>query len=93
MTATATTTANIRALCADLLAQCDAGEMSSVEAIEEIRAALTQPKEHGLTEDQLDVTVIAIQALIPSSNPWDTHSLAAVDRGREILQRALIAWG
>ena len=67
--------------------------MASVQAIEQIRTALTEPKEHGLTEDQLDVTVIAIQALIPSQNPWDTHSLQAVDRGREILQRALACWG
>ena len=42
------------------------------------RAALDEPEGHGLTEDELEVTVIAIQALIPSSNPWDTHSLEAV---------------
>ena len=67
--------------------------MASVQAIEQIRIALAQPKGHGLTEDQLDVTVIAIQALIPSPNPWDTHSMEAVDRGREILQRAIALWG
>jgi hypothetical protein len=67
--------------------------MAPVEVIEEIRAALAQPKGHGLTEDQLDVMVIAIQALIPSPNPWDTHSLEAVDRGRKILQRAFACWG
>ncbi len=64
-----------------------------MQAIEQIRTALTQPKKHGLTEDQLDVTVIAIQALIPSPNPWNSHSLEAVDRGREILQRAIALWG
>ena len=67
--------------------------MASVEAMEKIRTALAQSEPSGLTEDQLDVTVIAIQALIPSPNPRDTHSLEAVDRGREILQRALDRWG
>jgi hypothetical protein len=67
--------------------------MTSVEAMEEVRTALAQSKPSGLTEDQLDVTVIAIQALIPSPNLRDTHSLAAVDRGREILQRAIACWG
>ena len=36
------TTPNFRALCTDLLAQCDAGEMAPVEAMEDIRAALAR---------------------------------------------------
>jgi len=51
---------DIHALCTELLAQCDAGKIASEQAIEQIRTALTQLKQHGLTEDQLDVTVIAI---------------------------------
>jgi hypothetical protein len=56
-------------------------------------AALAQPEGEGPTGDQLDVAVIAIQALIPSPNSSEWHNLEAVDRGREILQRALARWG
>jgi hypothetical protein len=91
------TTPDIRALCAELIEKIDYtwGDIPQdvLDLIARARAALAQPDGHGLTEDQLDVTVIAIQALIPSPNPWDTHSLEAVDRGHEILQRALARWG
>jgi hypothetical protein len=97
---------DFRALCAeqaenvryllDCVADGDSDPVAIAECVQHLgftRAALAQPEGHGLTEDQLDVLVIAIQALIPSPNPWGTHSLAAVDRGREILQRAFARWG
>ena len=45
---------NFRALCTDLLAQCDAGELASVEAMEEIRAALAQPEGQGPTLGEIE---------------------------------------
>ncbi len=38
---------SLRELCTDLLAQCDAGEMAPVEALEDIRAKLAQPEPQG----------------------------------------------
>ena len=88
---------DFRALCAELVNELFgykvANPMHDRSLVNRACAALDEPEGHGLTEDQLDVMVIAIQALIPSPNPWDTHSLAAVDRGREILQRAFARWG
>lgn len=48
--------------------------------------------ERPVTYDDLDLLVIAIQALRPALSP-DSHDLAAVDRGREILRKWLAAKG
>jgi hypothetical protein len=42
---------------------------------------------------ELDLVVIAIQALIPPQPDATTHHLSAVDRGREILRQRLARWG
>jgi hypothetical protein len=47
-------TKSLREHCADLLAQCDAGEMAPVEALEDIRATLAQPEPQALTPSYID---------------------------------------
>jgi len=65
------------------------------DAIAAARAALAQPVAEGvvLTDDQLDLLVIAIQALAPHQPDASSHDLAAVDQGRKILRNALARWG
>ena len=45
-----------------------------------------------MVDDDLDLLVIAIQALRPEPS-HDSHDLATVDRGREILRKWLTARG
>jgi hypothetical protein len=59
----------------------------------EARAALAQPELEGPSDEELDLVVIAIQALIPPQPDATTHHLSAVDRGREILRQRLARWG
>jgi hypothetical protein len=59
----------------------------------EARAALAQPEPEGPSDEELDLVVIAIQALIPPQPDATTHHLSAVDRGREILRQRLARWG
>jgi hypothetical protein len=59
----------------------------------EARAALAQPEPEGPSDKELDLVVIAIQALIPPQPDATTHHLSAVDRGREILRQRLARWG
>jgi hypothetical protein len=47
----------------------------------------------GRAIKELDLVVIAIQALIPPQPDATTHHLSAVDRGREILRQRLARWG
>ena len=56
-------------------------------------AALAEPEPAKPTDDELDLLVIAIQALAPHQPDATTHDLASVDRGREILSAALARWG
>jgi hypothetical protein len=58
----------------------------------EARAALAQPEPEGPSDKELDLVVIAIQALIPPQPDATTHHLSAVDRGREILRQRLARW-
>jgi hypothetical protein len=58
----------------------------------EARAALAQPELEGPSDEELDLVVIAIQALIPPQPDATTHHLSAVDRGREILRQRLARW-
>jgi hypothetical protein len=58
-----------------------------------IRAVLAaQPEPEGPSDEELDLVVIAIQALIPPQPDATTHHLSAVDRGREILRQRLARW-
>jgi hypothetical protein len=50
------------------------------------------PGPEGPSEEELDLVVIAIQALIPPQPDATTHHLSAVDRGREILRQRLARW-
>jgi hypothetical protein len=59
----------------------------------EARAALAQTEPEGPSDKELDLVVIAIQALIPPQPDATTHHLSAVDRGREILRQRLARWG
>jgi hypothetical protein len=59
----------------------------------EARAALAQPEPEQPSDKELDLVVIAIQALIPPQPDATTHHLSAVDRGREILRQRLARWG
>lgn len=88
------TTTDWRELCAELLNDYDQHLYRSVLA-DRARAALAEPVAEGmvLTDDQLDLLVIAIQALAPHQPDASSHDLAAVDRGREILRNALARWG
>jgi hypothetical protein len=58
----------------------------------EARAALAQPEPEQPSDKELDLVVIAIQALIPPQPDATTHHLSAVDRGREILRQRLARW-
>ena len=44
------------------------------------------------SDEELDLLVIAIQALTPHQPDATTHNLAAVNRGRELLRDALTRW-
>ncbi len=57
------------------------------------RAALAQPEQQAPTDEELDLVVIAIQALTPHQPDVTTHDLYAIDRGREILKERLACWG
>jgi hypothetical protein len=59
----------------------------------ELQDALAQPVPEGPSDKELDLVVIAIQALIPPQPDATTHHLSAVDRGREILRQRLARWG
>jgi hypothetical protein len=59
----------------------------------ELQDALAQPEPEGPSDKELDLVVIAIQALIPPQPDATTHHLSAVDRGREILRQRLARWG
>jgi hypothetical protein len=59
----------------------------------EARAALAESEPEGPSDKELDLVVIAIQALIPPQPDATTHHLSAVDRGREILRQRLARWG
>jgi hypothetical protein len=72
-------------------------ENAAFDAWQEIKAelkhALAQPEPEGPSDEELDLVVIAIQALIPPQPDATTHHLSAVDRGREILRQRLARWG
>ena len=58
------------------------------------RAALAaEPVGEGPSDEELDLLVIAIQALLPHQPDATTHDLASVDRGRRILRQSLARWG
>jgi Ser-tRNA(Ala) deacylase AlaX len=59
----------------------------------ELQDALAQPEPEQPSDKELDLVVIAIQALIPPQPDATTHHLSAVDRGREILRQRLARWG
>jgi hypothetical protein len=89
-----------RALCAELLGALEneghahwPGGPDGDPLIEQVRAALAQPEPEGPSDEELDLVVIAIQALIPPQPDATTHHLSAVDRGREILRQRLARWG
>jgi hypothetical protein len=44
------------------------------------------------SDDELDLVVIAIQALTPHRLDAITHDLHAIDRGREYLRNCLVRW-
>jgi hypothetical protein len=88
-----------RALCAELLGALEneghahwPGGPDGDPLIEQARAALAQPEPEGPSDEELDLVVIAIQALIPPQPDATTHHLSAVDRGREILRQRLASW-
>jgi hypothetical protein len=56
------------------------------------RAALAEGAGVGVTDEELETLVIAIQALVPIMDDG-THLLEAVDKGRDILRRALHNYG
>ena len=56
------------------------------------RAALAEGAGVGVTDEELETLVIAIQALVPIVDDG-THLLEAVDKGRGILRRALHNYG
>ena len=57
-----------------------------------VLARWSHPAPAPVTDDDLDLLVIAIQALRPKASPG-SHDLAAVDRGTEILRKWLAARG
>ena len=61
--------------------------------VKQIRAALAQPEAEGPSDEELDIVVVAIQALIPCQSGTTTHNLDAIDRGREILKKCIARWG
>jgi hypothetical protein len=44
------------------------------------------------SDDELDLVVIAIQALTPHQPDAITHDFHAIDRGREYLRNCLVRW-
>jgi hypothetical protein len=72
---------DFRALCANLLAQCDAGEMAFAEAIDDIRAALAQPEPQGPTAS--DVTELFYRHMGEGSEVGFENAIA----------EALTRWG
>jgi hypothetical protein len=44
------------------------------------------------SDDELDLVVIAIQALLPHEPDPKFHDFHAIDRGREILRNCLNRW-
>jgi hypothetical protein len=68
-------------------------DLDTEDALDGARAALAQPEPEGPSDEELDLVVIAIQALIPPQPDATTHHLSAVDRGREILRQRLARWG
>jgi hypothetical protein len=82
-----------KALCAELMAAMTQAFDMPHHASTVARAALAQPEPEGPSDKELDLVVIAIQALIPPQPDATTHHLSAVDRGREILRQRLARWG
>jgi hypothetical protein len=74
---------NWRELCRELLAQCDAGEMALVEAMEDIRAALATTPPAPTRE------------AAPVPTDADLYDLAEVCNGEPVsaMRRALELWG
>jgi hypothetical protein len=64
-----------------------------IDHINGVKADVAQPEPEGPSDKELDLVVIAIQALIPPQPDATTHHLSAVDRGREILRQRLARWG
>jgi hypothetical protein len=93
-----------KALCAELVEQLNQVSahieattpfetvLSGLRAYNRARNALAQPEPEGPSDEELDLVVIAIQALIPPQPDATTHHLSAVDRGREILRQRLARW-
>jgi hypothetical protein len=88
---------DFRSLCQELMDAIDSG--IPVERIKQsplavrIKVALAQPEPQGPTDEELDLVVIAIQALTPHQPDVTAHDLYAFDRGREILKECLACWG
>ena len=91
-----------RALCAELAQQFDDALDFSVSSetrlynkalVARTRAALAKQQGEGPSDQELDLVVIAIQALTPNQPDATTHDLRSVDRGREILRQSLARCG
>jgi hypothetical protein len=85
-------TDTFRGLCAELL-DCDDGAIFGTDLVTRAHAALAEPVGERPSDEELDLLVIAIQALVPHQPDATTHNLASVNRGREILSAALSRWG
>jgi hypothetical protein len=85
------TTPDYKALCAELVAAWEKGD-DIVGAMNRARSALAEGVGVGPTDEELETLVIAIQALVPIVDDG-THLLEAVDKGRDILRRALHNYG
>ena len=92
-------TTDFRALCAELLQGLDENRHPEVRypghlrlVMDRARTALAEGDGVGPTDEELETLVIAIQALVPIVDDG-THLLEAVDKGRDILRRALHNYG
>jgi hypothetical protein len=90
-------TDTFRDLCAELIAEMDQKawgitSLPSSDAIDRARTALAEGAGVGPADEELETLVIAIQALVPIVDDG-THLLEAVDKGRDILRRAMHNYG
>jgi hypothetical protein len=89
-------------LCAELVSEIQALRRAVADecgcpspeplVIARARAALAEGDGVGPADEELETLVIAIQALVPIVDDG-THLLEAVDKGRDILRRALHNYG